>query len=105
MTRSEDIHRLPADLSVSVGDGACEHLPGLALPALALQSTDGGTYGTHGQTALRFGLANPDIACVVFGLAELAHLDEALAAAEMGPLPQAALDQLNTAYAAEFGRL
>ncbi|MEE9210045.1 MAG: aldo/keto reductase [Kiloniellales bacterium] len=65
----------------------------------------GDSYGTRAQTALRFGLANPDLACVVFGLAELSHLDEALAAAEMGPLPQAALDQLNTTYAAEFGRL
>ena len=42
---------------------------------------------------------------MVFGLAELAHLDDALAAAERGPLPQEALDQLNTVYAAEFGRL
>jgi len=65
----------------------------------------GETYGSRAQTALRFGLANPDVSCVVFGLAELSHLDEALAAAEMGPLPQQALDQLNTAYAAEFGRL
>ncbi len=65
----------------------------------------GDSYGTRAQTAIRFGLANPDVAGVVFGMAELSHLDEALAAAEMGPLPQAALDQLNTAYAAEFGRL
>lgn len=43
MTRSDDIHKLPADLPVPVDDGACEHLPGLALPALALQSTDGET--------------------------------------------------------------
>jgi L-galactose dehydrogenase/L-glyceraldehyde 3-phosphate reductase len=65
----------------------------------------GDSYGTRAQTALRFGLANPDIACVVFGLAELSHLDEALAAAEMGALPQEALDELNTVYAAEFGAL
>ena len=65
----------------------------------------GDSYGSRAQTALRFGLANPDVACVVFGMAELSHLEEALAAAEMGPLPQAALDQLNTAYAAEFGDL
>lgn len=43
MTRSDDIHKLPADLPVPIDDGACEHLPGLALPALALRSTDGGT--------------------------------------------------------------
>lgn len=62
-------------------------------------------YGTRAQTAIRFGLANQDVACVIFGLAELAHLDEALAAAEMGPLPQEALDELNTVYAGEFGKL
>ncbi len=45
------------------------------------------------------------MACLAFGMAELSHLEEALAAAEMGPLPQVALDQLNTAYAAVFGKL
>jgi L-galactose dehydrogenase/L-glyceraldehyde 3-phosphate reductase len=65
----------------------------------------GDSYGSRAQTALRFGLANPDVACVVFGLAELTHLDDALAAAEMGPLPQEALDRLNTVHAAAFGRL
>ncbi|MCH8808236.1 MAG: aldo/keto reductase [Proteobacteria bacterium] len=65
----------------------------------------GTEYGTRAQTALRFGLANPDVACVIFGLAELSHLEEALGAAEMGPLPQEALDALNSLYAAEFGAL
>ena len=63
----------------------------------------GDSYGTRAQTALRCGLANPGVACVVFGMAELSHLEEALAAAEKGPLPQQALDRLDTAYAAEFG--
>ncbi len=63
----------------------------------------GDKYGSRAQTAIRFGLANPDVACVIFGLAEQSHLEEALGAAEMGPLPQAALDELNTLYAAEFG--
>jgi L-galactose dehydrogenase/L-glyceraldehyde 3-phosphate reductase len=65
----------------------------------------GTEYGTRAQTAIRFGLANPDVACVIFGLAELSHLEEALGAAEMGPLPQEALDELATLYAAEFGAL
>ncbi len=73
--------------------------------AHAVYASLGDGYGTRGQIALRFGLANPDVSCVVFGLAELAHLDEALAAVEMGPLPQEALDRLNTVYAAEFGSL
>ena len=51
----------------------------------------GERYGTRAQTAIRFALANPDIACVLVGMAELAHLEEALAAAAMGPLPDEAL--------------
>jgi peroxiredoxin len=33
---------LPADLPVPIDDGACDHLPGVRLPALALPATDGG---------------------------------------------------------------
>lgn len=60
-------------------------------------------YGTHAQTALRFVLANPDISCAVIGLAETAHLEEALAGAEKGPLPKAGLDKLEKLYASNFG--
>ena len=59
-------------------------------------------YGTRAQTAIRFALANPDIACVVVGMAELGHLEEALAAAEMGPLPDEALAALNAVYESGF---
>ena len=59
-------------------------------------------YGTRAQTALRFALANPRIDCVVVGLAELSHLEEALAAAEMGPLPDEALAELRQVYAGGF---
>jgi aryl-alcohol dehydrogenase-like predicted oxidoreductase len=60
-------------------------------------------YGTRAQTAIRFALANPDLACVVVGLAELSHLEEALAAAGMGPLPDEARAELRAVYAAGFG--
>jgi L-galactose dehydrogenase/L-glyceraldehyde 3-phosphate reductase len=63
----------------------------------------GDRYGTRAQIAIRFALANPDIACVVVGLAELAHLEEALAAAELGPLPDEALAALREIYATGFG--
>lgn len=56
-------------------------------------------YGTRAQTAIRFALANADIDCVVVGMAELGHLEQALAAAEMGPLPAEALAKLREAYA------
>lgn len=63
----------------------------------------GERYGTRAQTAIRFALANPDISCVVFGLAELEHLDQAVAAAEMGPLPEEALTALQRLYDSDFG--
>jgi peroxiredoxin len=39
---SPDYTSLPADLPVPKDDGAADHLPGLALPSLALPSTGGG---------------------------------------------------------------
>ena len=65
----------------------------------------GRTDGTRAQTALRFALSNPDLSCAVVGLAEIAHLDEALDAQELGPLPSEALAALNRLYETEFARL
>ncbi len=65
----------------------------------------GSEYGTRAQTAIRFSLANPDIACVIVGLAELGHLDEALDAVDSGPLPEEALARLARLYAADFADL
>jgi peroxiredoxin len=36
-----ELHHLPANLPVPLDDGACAHLPGTRLPALALPATDG----------------------------------------------------------------
>jgi peroxiredoxin len=36
-----DFSTLPADLPVPVDDGACDHLPGMSVPAIALPSTGG----------------------------------------------------------------
>jgi len=63
----------------------------------------GNTNGTRAQTALRYVLTNPDIACAIFGLAELAHLEEALAGEALGPLPQPALSALEKLYETDFG--
>lgn len=38
---ADDIDALPADLPVPEDDGACDHLPGLALPKVELRSTAG----------------------------------------------------------------
>jgi aryl-alcohol dehydrogenase-like predicted oxidoreductase len=72
--------------------------------AQAVLAALGSTYGTRAQTALRFVLANPDVSCAIIGLAEPAHLEEALAGAEAGPLPRQALDTLERLYAVDFSR-
>ncbi|MEO8629162.1 MAG: aldo/keto reductase [Betaproteobacteria bacterium] len=63
----------------------------------------GDQYGTRAQTALRFVLSNPDVACAIAGFAETAHLEEALAGEALGPLPKAALDALEQLYETNFG--
>lgn len=64
----------------------------------------GSGHGTRGQVALRFVLSNPDVSCAIIGSAELPHIDEALQAAEMGPLPADALARLDALYESDFGR-
>lgn len=43
MPRTDDLYSLPDNLPVPVDDGACAHLPGMALPPVALASTAGGS--------------------------------------------------------------
>ena len=43
MAGSRNVLELPADLPVPIDDGACDHLSGMRLPALALPATDGST--------------------------------------------------------------
>jgi aryl-alcohol dehydrogenase-like predicted oxidoreductase len=58
----------------------------------------GESHGSRAQTAVRFALAEPRLSCVVVGLAELEHLEQALAAQRMGPLPTEALRALRAVY-------
>jgi L-galactose dehydrogenase/L-glyceraldehyde 3-phosphate reductase len=58
--------------------------------------------GTRAQVALRYVLSNPDVSCAVIGSSELRHIDEALAAAERGPLPAATLARLEALYESDF---
>lgn len=73
--------------------------------ARAVLEALGGRYGTRAQAAVRYVLSNPDISCAVVGLAELAHLEEALEAEALGPLPNEALAVLNRLYDTDFARL
>ena len=59
-------------------------------------------YARANRLALRH-LAEPGIASVVIGLAEPAHLEEALAGAAAGPLPAAARDQVRALYRRDYG--
>jgi D-threo-aldose 1-dehydrogenase len=61
--------------------------------------------GTRAQTALRFALSQPVLSCVVVGLAEINHLDQAIGAEETDPLPEDVLARLRPLYDTDFGRL
>ena len=71
--------------------------------AAAVWRALGDAYGTPAQVALRFALANTDFACHVAGIADLAQLDEALAAVRLGPLPPDALAKLAPVWAGNLG--
>ncbi|MCB1692842.1 MAG: aldo/keto reductase [Pseudomonadales bacterium] len=68
------------------------------IKARAMFDRIGSQHGSRAQVAIRFALSQPRLACVVFGLAEPAHLDEAIAAEQSGALPQAALETINAVY-------
>jgi D-threo-aldose 1-dehydrogenase len=65
----------------------------------------GSGHGTRGQVALRFVLSNPDVSAAIIGSAELRHVDEALEAEKMGPLPADVLSRLDKLYESDFGRV
>ena len=64
----------------------------------------GAGHGTRGQVALRYVLSNPDVSAAIIGSAELHHIDEALQAAAMGPLPKDVLARLDRLYETDFAR-
>jgi hypothetical protein len=41
MTDAYSLHELPEGIPTPVDDGACDHLPGMRLPSVALSSTSG----------------------------------------------------------------
>ncbi len=68
------------------------------LEALEMDAKGNTPYGSRSQAALRFALSNPALACSVVGMAELNHLDQAVAASDMGPLPASTLAALENVY-------
>jgi len=61
--------------------------------------------GSGAQLGLRFALTCPDISLALVGIGEPGHVDSALEAAELGPLPGNALDDLEDLYKTDFGRI
>ena len=51
--RADELQSLPPDLPVPLDDGACDHLPGMALPPIALPATDGTSVRLDGPGAPR----------------------------------------------------
>ena len=69
--------------------------------ARSIRTALGDRAETRAQTAIRFGLAHPGVSTVVFGVADLAQVNEALAAPDFGPLEEPALAALRDAWTAD----
>ncbi len=64
----------------------------------------GGGLGTGAQLGLRFALSCADISLALVGIGAPEHVEAALAASDMGPLPADALETLERLYETDFGR-
>jgi D-threo-aldose 1-dehydrogenase len=71
--------------------------------ASAVFDVFGDEHGTRAQTAVRFALSNPDIACIDVGVANMDQLEQALGAVDWGALPGEALTQLSVLNETNFG--
>jgi aryl-alcohol dehydrogenase-like predicted oxidoreductase len=60
---------------------------------------DDGYADSMAEAAIRFVLSNRDISTALVGLASLAQLEQALAAAAKGPLPTEAREKLQHTWA------
>lgn len=59
--------------------------------------------GTPAQIAIRFALMNPGVSGVLVGFGQLDHIDEAVAAVDMGPLSDDTMQKLDDLYHSDFG--
>ena len=59
--------------------------------------------GSPAGAALRFVLANRDISCAVVGVAQIDHIEDAVRAADAGPLTSAGMAGLEALYETGFG--
>jgi D-threo-aldose 1-dehydrogenase len=68
------------------------------MKAKAVFEEIGTNFGTRAQTAIRFALAQKKLSCVIFGLAELDHLEVAIAAQLKGPIPEEGILRIKSVY-------
>ena len=72
--------------------------------AAQLLEAVGEGHGKRAQVAVRYALANPGVSGVLMGIAELDHIDQALGAVDMGPLPGEVLERIHALVDADFYR-
>ena len=59
--------------------------------------------GSMAQTGIRYALMNPGVSGVLVGFSKLEHIDEAVAAVDMGPLSESVMQKLEALYDSGFG--
>ncbi|MCA8929797.1 MAG: aldo/keto reductase, partial [Alphaproteobacteria bacterium] len=89
---STERHGREVPVTANSGDAA------EAARAAAVWQALGDRFGTPAQASLRFGLACPMLSTIVVGMAELDHLEQALAAEAAGPLPEPVLADLEQVW-------
>ena len=72
--------------------------------AARVRETLGDEAGSMAQTGIRYALMNPGVSGVEVGFSKLEHIDEAVAAVDMGPLSEGVMQKLEALYASGFGR-
>ena len=70
----------------------------------AIREALGERAGSMAQTALRYVLMNPGVSGVAIGFSELAHIEEAAAAVDLGPLSAEVIAALNRLHELSFSR-
>jgi L-galactose dehydrogenase/L-glyceraldehyde 3-phosphate reductase len=64
--------------------------------------TVGEAYGNKAQFAIRYGLSNKSLHCIVLGLGALEHLENSVQAVEMGTLPDDVLEEISKLQKSNF---
>ena len=71
----------------------------------AILDAVGAGYGSGAQLGLRFALSLADMSLALVGIGAPDHVDAALEASEMGPLPAEVFEKLEALYENDFGRV